>query len=92
MDINFGFGRVLRVRWLKASAERRKKHIFVRRDDSPMALRERHDKAYALLELRRELRVAGADSAEVESDIRSLGYRWQDEDAEDKRYSYWRFR
>lgn len=89
--MNVGFGKVLRIRWLKKSPAR--KHIFVPRDDSPAALTERHDKAYALLEERRELRLAGEDTASIEKDIRKLGYKFTDEpDADDGRYSYHRFR
>jgi hypothetical protein len=93
LTINVGFGWVLRVRWLRKSPKRR--HVFVRRDDSPAALRARHEEAYGLLESRRALRlddVGNAGLADVEKRITDLGYRWQDEDHEDCRYSYWRFR
>jgi len=80
-DVNVGFGKVLR------------KHLFVPRDDSPAAMKERHDEAYALLEKRRELRLAGEDTAAIENAIRKLGYKFTDEpDADDGRYSYHRYR
>jgi hypothetical protein len=93
--INVGFGKVLRVRWLDKSPKRR--HLFVRRDDSPAALKDRHDQALVLLEQRRALRLAGGDAAAsapvvvaIEKRIRELGYRFADENAPDGRFSYWR--
>lgn len=90
MDIDVGFGRVLRVRWLTASRER--KHIF--RPQVLDSRRVRHDKALELLERRRQMWLEGHDDlTRIEREIRSLGAEFEDEPtAEDGRYSYWMVR
>jgi hypothetical protein len=91
VDIDFGFGKVLRVRWLRAKPER--KHLFRRGPESVMQMRERHDKALALLEQRKQMRREGTGTEKIEKQIRGLGFSWQDEPtADDGRYSYWRWR
>lgn len=89
-DINVGFGKVLRVRWLRASHER--KHIWGPKVVTLSALQLRHTKALDLLERRRELRVLGAETDLIDANIKALGYVFQDEpdDNGDGRYSYWR--
>ena len=91
MDIDIGFGKVLRVRWLKAKPERR--HIFRPHVETLSEKKVRHDKALALLERRRLMRLEGLDVADLERQIKGLGFAWEDElSVPDGRYSYWRRR
>lgn len=90
-DINVGFGKVLRVRWLRATPER--KHIFRPTVETRSALRVRDEKARDLLERRRLLRLDGLPTAAIETEIARLGYVWEDElSCTDGRFSYWRKR
>lgn len=89
-DINVGFGKVLRVRWLQAKRER--KHIFRPKAETIADKRARHDKALALLERRRLRRLEGLEVADLEQQIRELGFAWEDELSVPGRYSYWRRR
>jgi len=89
MDINIGFGKVLRVRWLRASSER--KHIFAPKAETLSSRKARHDKALELLERRRTAWLLGQDDLSVlEREIRRLGAEFEDEPtATDGRFSYW---
>lgn len=92
MDINWGFGRVLRIRFLRAAPER--KHIFNRvKVETKSEKLVRHDNALVLLERRKEMRRTGEDTANIEQAIRDLGFVFEDEPGvDDFRYSYWRVR
>ncbi len=91
MDINFGFGKTLRIRFLRAKPER--KQIFRPGPESIMQMRERHDQALALLETRKLMRSEGLDTEDIEKQITKMGFSWQDEPTtSDFRYSYWRRR
>lgn len=89
MDLNVGFGKVLRVRWLKAAPER--KHIFAPKVETLSEKQVRHTKALDLLERRKAMRAAGEDTALIEKEVARLGFAWQDEPSRtDFAYSYWR--
>jgi hypothetical protein len=86
-DINIGFGKVVRIRFLKAARGRR----FAPKVETKEALQIRDEKARDLLERRRAIRCAGVPTDLIEKEITRLGYVWVDEpDVDDGRYSYWR--
>lgn len=88
MDIDVGFGKVLRVRWLRASSER--KHIFGAKIETLSEKKVRHDKALDLLERRKAARLLGEETPTLDREIRRLGFEFEDEPtATDGRYSYW---
>ena len=88
-DINVGFGKVLRVRWLQASPQR--KHLINGpKIETIAAVRVRHEKATQLLERRAVMCLAKEDTTGIEREIRSLGYEFEDEPSRPGLYSYWR--
>ena len=89
-DVPLGFGKVLRVRLLRASPKRR----FAPKVETLSARKARHDKAIDLLERRRQMWLEGTDDlTQIEAAIRRLGAEFEDEPtADDGRFSYWMVR
>ena len=88
MDIDVGFGKVLRVRWLKAKPER--KHLIRPKVETLSQKKVRHDKALDLLERRKAARLQGLSTPTLDGEIRRMGFEFEDEPScEDGRYSYW---
>jgi hypothetical protein len=91
VDINVGFGKVLRVRWLKASPAR--KHLFRPKVVLRSLLQVNHDKVLELLERRKLMRQEGLDITAITREIEDYGYAVEDELTRgDFAYSYWRRR
>jgi hypothetical protein len=89
MDINVGWGKVLRVRWLQASPRRR--HLFRPKVQVKSQLMLNHEKVVELLERRRLMRQEGLDVTDITKDIADIGYAVEDEPTRtDFAYSYWR--
>lgn len=89
MDINVGWGKVLRVRWLKASPQRR--HLFRPKVQLKSLLVTNHEKVVELLERRRLMRQEGLDTTAITKEIGELGYAVEDEPTRsDFAYSFWR--
>jgi len=91
VDINWGWGRILRVRWLRKSPKRR--HIFRGKFtvQTRTLLQTNHEKVLELLERRRLMRQEGLDVTAITKEIESYGYAVEDEVTRgDFAYSYWR--
>jgi hypothetical protein len=88
MDLFLGFGKVLRVRFLRAAPERRSliggAHV-----ETLSERKWRHDKVVALLERRRLLIAEGVDVADIEKQVKALGFVFEDEPSRPGLYSYW---
>ena len=88
-DFFLGFGKVLRVRFLKQGKHRRSliRNVHV---ETVSEKKVRHDYALALLERRRLMKLEGLDVTDLEKNIKRLGFVWEDEPTRaDGAYSYW---